>query len=399
MQQRRRLAWGILAVLGLALLALSLGCLGLSLMVTLVRSIEVAQRELSAILLACTGILGGGIAVSLLLSGVGYWQGRPSPALYPRRAWFTLLLGLGASLLGGAGLAAAGHFTVVLAPFHVALIALPAFFLFALMLLLAGPGAQVTQRQAVAFFTSGAFSTLLALPLELLGLALSSMVVALGTLFVPSGVAELERLALQLQQWAQLPPEAMNMDVLQSLLASPIILAMLLLTLVVITPLVEELVKTVGVMLVGFRHRPPPLTAFFWGVLAGIGFAVIEGVFNSGTSLTDAFTWAAGIGSRLPATAMHACVSGLIGLGWGYFWQGRKRWLLPLCYALAISFHALWNLSVVLVVGVNASLSAPAWASIVAGGTALLVLGSLSLMALAGLLGIPLWLRRTLARA
>lgn len=395
MQNRKRIAWGIIAIFGLVMLLLSMGCLGLALVTTLVRTIEVEQRDLSAILLACTGLLGLGLAGVLLLSGVEVWLGRPSPVLYPRRAWLTLLAGIGFSVLGGALLATAGYFNVILAPFHVALIALPAFFLYALLLLAAGREARVTRRQAVVIFTSGALSTLPAIPLEVLGFVLSGMGVAFGALFIPGGLAELERLALQLQHWSQLPPEAMSPDLLGSLLASPLVLAVLLLTLAVITPLVEELVKTAGVILIGFRWRPTPLRAFLWGTVAGIGFAVIEGVLNSGMSLTDTVNWAAGVGSRAPATAMHAFVSGLIGLGWGYFWQGRKRWLLPLCYAIAIFFHGLWNFSVVAVAGLDAMSSVPAWLSGAVTVFAALIIGGLSLLALAGLIGIPLWLRKS----
>ncbi len=393
MPNRKLVLWVIIALFALVLLVLSVGCLGLALLVSSVRAIEIEQRDLSAVIMACTGIVGGAMAIVLLLSGFEVWLVRPSPTLYPRRAWITWLAVLGFSVAGGLLLARTGRFDVVIAPFHVALIAVPAVLFYTFTLLAAGCNAGVSRRQATLMFTSGALSTLPAIPLELVGLLFSGLMVAFGAALIPEGQAELEQLALQLEQWSQLAPETLSPDVLTTLLASPIVLAVAFITLAVITPIVEEVFKTVALVAIGFRKRPHPLQAFLWGAVAGIGFAVIEGIFNSVASLTDAVSWASGIGSRLPATAMHAFTSGLIGLGWGYFWRGRKRWLVPLCYAASILFHGLWNFSVIAVAGTQSLLTTPVWLSGATAVIGVLVIGLLAILALVGTLVLPLLLR------
>lgn len=398
MLDRKLALWIVIALLAVILLALSFGCLGFALLTTWVRTIAIEQREMTAIIAACAGLLGLGLSGALLFSGLEVWLGRPAPLLHPRRAWITLVVLLGVSAIGGILLASAGRFDIVLAPFHVALITLPALLFYAFALLAGGGLAGVSRRQAVLLFTSGVISTLMAIPAELLGLVLSSFLVALGAVFIPGGQAELEGLALQLEQWSQLAPEALTPDVLTTLLASPIVLMVAFITLAVITPVVEEVLKTAILVGIGFRRRPRPLQAFLWGAAAGLGFAVVEGVFNSAASLTDVASWFAGIGTRIPATAMHAFTSGLIGLGWGYFWSGRKRWMMPLCYAVAILFHGLWNFSVIVVAGVQALLTLPPWVTGTAAVMGVVIVGVLALIAMFGTPGVPAFLRKRLVQ-
>ena len=102
--------------------------------------------------------------------------------------------------------------------------------------------------------------------------------------------------------------------------------------------------------------------------------------------------WIGGVGMRVFASAMHAFTSGLLGLGWGLFWQ-KRYWALPLAYFIAVAFHGLWNFNVVGMLG-GASLaleSSPLW-----GGLSLLSVGvqiSLSLIAPVILILIPVILK------
>ena len=93
---------------------------------------------------------------------------------------------------------------------------------------------------------------------------------------------------------------------------------------------------------------------------------------------------------------MHCLTSGLVGLGWGWFWQGRK-WVLPLAYGVAIVFHGLWNLAVILgLSGVGLTASVPP-AGYLAIGLGVLLEVSLALVALLSLVLIPLVLRKRAA--
>lgn len=394
MQNRRSVLWIIMTLVALLLLAVSLGCLGLALLAPTMRTIEVEQRELSALLLTCMGVLGLIMTAVLLWSSLEGSAERPAPLFYPRRAWITLVMGWLLSLAGAAVLISANTLNFLAAPLHVALVVLPALLLYVAAALASGRGAGVTRRQVTLLSLSGAFSTLPAIVAESMGILVSGLLVGMGASVVPGGAQELQRLMEQLNQWSQLPPQTITPESLTTLFSSPVVLAIAFLTMAVITPFVEEFLKTLGVVVVGFRRRPQPLQAFLWGAAAGLGFAIIEGVLNSSMSLTDGASWAAGVGARLPASAMHIFASGLVGLGWGYFWEGRQRWRVVVCYLIAMVFHGLWNFSVIAVAGIQLGASLPAAFTSAAtiGGT--LVVGALALIAVAGIVGIPLRLRK-----
>ena len=135
-----------------------------------------------------------------------------------------------------------------------------------------------------------------------------------------------------------------------ALLASPMVIITLVFTLAVVTPLVEEFGKALIVGVMGIWVRPSALTTFVWGTACGLGFAWLEGISNGAIGLGGAAVWLGGVGLRFFSTAMHCMTSGLIGLGWGWSWGGR-RWALPLAYGVAVFFHALWNLAVIVGLG------------------------------------------------
>ena len=56
-------------------------------------------------------------------------------------------------------------------------------------------------------------------------------------------------------------------------------------------PAAEEAVKTLGVLLMGYR-RPDGARAFLWGVSVGAGFALVEGLLNGALALGGQEAWA-----------------------------------------------------------------------------------------------------------
>jgi hypothetical protein len=283
------------------------------------------------------------------------------------------------------------------AVFHLAMIALPALLLFSFATLAAGRRAALTWRQATVGVTAGALSTLFAMVAELIGFVLIAGFVAAVTPLVPGGQAELERLLGLLEPLLQQPAPVMTEEEILRLVASPVILAVLVLILAVLTPVIEEFAKTITLSFITYRQRPDRARAFLWGVACGLGFALIEGAFNGALSMNSTEEWAAGVAMRIPATAMHALTSGLIGLGWGYFWQKRKRWMLPLGYLASIVFHGVWNFNAVTIIGgtavteLAADFSLPGNLLLYGGGGFLLLLATLAPV---GLIALPWWLRR-----
>lgn len=126
---------------------------------------------------------------------------------------------------------------------------------------------------------------------------------------------------------------------LAPLLRSPLTLFSILFYFSILTPLIEEPVKSLGVWLRYDRLRSPA-QGFGLGALCGAGFAVTESMFA--TFSPDA-TWGVTFLTRSASGLMHIAASGLI--GWGIARARLNRRYLPLIgtYALGIAIHGVWN--------------------------------------------------------
>ncbi len=399
MDKKRRMLWLIVAV-GAGLWGF-LSLIGL--VATLVLPLWVEEIDsASTSIFAAGSLLNLSFAIVLGAAGVNGWQAKPAKLFFPQRAWRILALVWVLFIIGAVLLPASLEGTFISAPIHVALIILPALLFFSLTALVAGRALALTWRQVLVGMAAGFHATLLALPLELIGLFMSAALVSTLAMAFPDGEAELTRMMELIEKWGSTPAAAASSEELLGLLASPVVITTLMIVLAVITPVVEELGKTLIVPFVTAWKRPGPVRAFLWGAACGVGFAMIEGVYNGAMGMGEMDGWLTGVAVRVPATAMHALVSGITGLGWGFFWDSpRKRWWVPLlCYGLAIGFHGLWNFNAVMLTFAGAVTTAGASIQLPPAMATLLlvlsgaILGILALAAPIGLLGIPLWLRR-----
>ncbi|MCU0519113.1 MAG: PrsW family intramembrane metalloprotease [Anaerolineae bacterium] len=379
--------WGVAALLGLGLFGL--GLVFVVIPIAFPQSFGMVSGVVSGY-----GLLAIGLGIGLIFSGLSGWRGRPSHRIFFRRGWLVFLLaGLALGCLAALlpDLTQAG---LVFSAFHFALIGLPGLALILLVVVASGSDAAISFRQSIVGLTAGVSTIILAVPVELIGLMASATLGVLVTLVLPGGAGEVERLSALLQQWAESPPT--DQSDLMALLASPTVLVTMVLTLAVVTPVVEELGKTLLLGVTGIWFRPSVRMAFLWGAACGLGFAWFEGIGNSAIGLGGSAAWLGGVGLRVFATAMHCVTSGLVGLGWGWFWQGRK-WALPLGYGTAIAFHGLWNLAVILALsGVGLTVSAPRIGYLLIAIGVLVEVG-LALTALISLVAIPLVLRKRAA--
>ncbi len=376
--------WIVVALFGLGLFSL-----GLALVV--VPYVFRQSLEMVALVISGYGLLCLALGIGLSVGGVRGWQRRPSPRFYPRRGWLVFLL---AGILVACLAALLPKITqtdLVFSLFHFALIGLPGLFLFSLLSLAAGSDVAMSLRQWVVAAAAGASTIVVAIPAELIGLLASAAVGAGATLLLPGGADRIADLMRVLERWSERPPT--DETEIFAILASPTVLITLVLTLAVITPVVEELGKTLLLGVVGIWRRPSLAASFVWGAACGLGFAWLEGISNGAIGLTGTGAWLGGVGLRVFATAMHCLTSGVVGLGWGWFWQGH-RWRLLLAYAVAIIFHGLWNFAVVLGLGgVGLTGSAPG-VGFIAIAVGVLLEVSLAAGAMAGLVAIPLALRK-----
>ncbi len=286
------------------------------------------------------GIGGLGLTLSLtaLLLGGRLFAGRP---LGPFRArYFWVLLALFPLLLIGGTLAALWEKTpgFLLGAVHLAtLLALPALILGALGRSLGRY--TVSWQDVLGGLLSGAtFGAGVAVLLEM------GVMVSLALLLLVAGQIPREWMTGSPFSF-QTPEDAM------ALVASipPAVILVGAVFLVLLTPLVEEVTKTMVVGIGSLWLRPTPLRAFFLGAASGAGFALAENFLNGG--FLGSF-WGGGVLARLAATVMHVATGALMGWGWGQWGTERKYLRLPLAFLGAAGLHGLWNGTAAVLLGV-----------------------------------------------
>ncbi|MDF1512356.1 MAG: hypothetical protein P1S60_00960 [Anaerolineae bacterium] len=332
-------------------------------------------------------MLGG----ALIVVGVRGWHSKPGVPVTTRWGWLVLTVFL-AALVGFTFLIPRRfQSSPFIAPLHFGMIVLPAFIGLLLIIRLSGKNWIPTVRQLVVSLAGGAASVLIALPLELIGFVLIAVLVIGAAMVFPGGQAEVDNLLSTIQLWTVTPPA--GIESISALVTSPVVMVSLVLILACMTPIIEELVKTLVMGPMGLWMRPGMGLSFIWGVSCGLGFAIVEGITNGSLGLTGEGWWIGGVFARLFATLMHAASSGILGLGWSSLWS-RKWWGIPLTYAGAVILHGLWNLSALILVygSLLITLSElPGTVPAVIGGGMMLVM---VLLVVTSLIVIPLWMKR-----
>lgn len=138
---------------------------------------------------------------------------------------------------------------------------------------------------------------------------------------------------------------------MQPLLSDPILLALVLGLIAFVVPLIEELLKPIGVWLLLGRNLSPA-SGFALGALSGAGFALAESLTLGAT--TEG--WLATTTARIGTSSLHILTAGLMGWALAVAKKERRFGLLLLTYAVSVVLHGLWNGMVIL--GVYASLGA-----------------------------------------
>jgi RsiW-degrading membrane proteinase PrsW (M82 family) len=123
----------------------------------------------------------------------------------------------------------------------------------------------------------------------------------------------------------------------------PVTVVLLLLSLSVAAPVIEEGVKPLGAVLLMRRLRTPA-SAFLMGMAAGIGFDMLETIGYIGQGEAD---WVGVAIGRIGAGLLHGVGAGMAALGWYYLINGkgvRLRWLRGFGgIAYAMAQHAIFN--------------------------------------------------------
>jgi hypothetical protein len=196
----------------------------------------------------------------------------------------------------------------------------------------------ITPTRAWGHFLMGLWTTpILALALE------AVLLVGVGAALV-AGLASqpgMVDLIMELGMNPGLAPDRIDAS-LSALLLNPWTLVCVVGFVAVLVPLVEEAIKTLGVVpFLGIRLSPSE--AFLGGVLSGLGYALFEALFlpQPGTG------WVETMLARIGATLMHAFTAGLTGWALAEMVVRRKPIPALLAYPVAAAIHGVWNASAV----------------------------------------------------
>jgi len=339
--------------------------------------------------------LGGGLA------WIGYraLRGRPSRPFQPGIGWVGVCLaGLALTLVLGQLILSFGLLSPLTFPiFHVLGITIPVILILTLVVRgLKGVAPAPTHGQMIGQLAWGAFgTTAIAFTLEAMVAVMGLLVVLVIVALRPDGLAQIAELQALLADPGQLGDQ----EALARWLLQPGILLPLAILLIVVAPLIEEAVKSLGVPLLSLARGTQPTLpqGWLWGMAVGAGFAITEGLFNSAASLPF---WAGIAFVRIGATAMHMVTAGLTGLGWARTLASRRAFPLLGSYLVSVTLHGLWNgMTVLIVVSSLWMMAQPGDPVRTAGSGLTIVVGLTGLVLLAAaMIGVSvyvtLWLRQ-----
>jgi RsiW-degrading membrane proteinase PrsW (M82 family) len=116
----------------------------------------------------------------------------------------------------------------------------------------------------------------------------------------------------------------------------------------VVTPLIEEVVKLLAVLVVLIMLRPTlrgPLDGLIIGFFVAFGFTIIENTLytSDGASVTAA--WQLVISRLIFQFGSHVLWTGIAGAALAYLVvsRGRKWWVAVAAFALVLVMHVLWD--------------------------------------------------------
>ncbi len=340
MSQRLRVLSTLVLAGGVILLAGGASCTLLYLVLPFVyRGPDLLTTSVTIASLAAISLT---LGYSLAYQARSFLKGHRSGAFFPPPPWRLVALFVLALFLGQAMVSlmpTARLTSLVFPPLHVLVAATPA------LVILAFVGRRTraaSWRTTVLELSHGALlAPMGALVAELISLLVVLVALSFIAALMPGGLDRLVELAANLQD----PAWIENPQNLARLVLSPPALVAVVLVFVVLTPLIEEFFKGLGVLALGYRLRGPA-EAWLWGVACGAGFAVGESLFNGSIALAG---WGAVMLMRCAASLMHCMASGVMGLGWQQTLASRRPWRLLGAYGASTGVHALWNAAAVAV--------------------------------------------------
>ena len=272
-----------------------------------------------------------GLIYGAIMLGSGLVR-REAPSLWPSTALIVVIWLIALAFASAAMLAPRVLADWLFPPMYVLGVALP---IAAILSFAVRRTSVIGRRSLLQLVYGGVIATLLAFIIEMM---LVIVVIVIGFLIasVSPNWLGLDSLAPALQ--------SNDPSALAEVLRNPIILALAFLGLGVAGPIIEEAAKA-GSMILWSGWEPTRNRALVWGLAAGLGFALTEGMLNS---LLAIGAESAGITLlvRAGASLMHGMTTAIVGLGWWRSYSTRRPWPALGAYVLAVAIHGLWNVVV-----------------------------------------------------
>lgn len=259
-------------------------------------------------------------------------------------------------------LGAAVIYTEVLAlawvalPFLTLLVIVPPIWIF---LGLGTKGIDFGSRWKV-FSILGLGLTLAPVTMVVLELIILFVIIVAGTVFLafsqPDLLQEVTAIGRILQNETD---QSVILNLVAPYLSSPAVIVTLIGYIGFIVPLIEELLKPLGVWLFA-RKFNSPAQGFAMGMLSGGAFALVESLNASGNGSAE---WVVVVSVRAGTSLLHMVTTGLVGWGIVSAFQERRYLRLPAAYFCAVTIHGLWN-SCAIGMGLSSageSLGRPEW--------------------------------------
>lgn len=161
----------------------------------------------------------------------------------------------------------------------------------------------------------------------------------IASIYVASQPELLNKILSLAQTLPETPPspEAL-LDELGPFLIRPAVLFGALSFGAVLVPLIEELIKPIGVWLLASR-RLRPAAGFAAGALSGAGYALFESLALTSSGQA----WPALMVARIGTASVHILTTAITGWALVQAWTRRRYLLLGLSYLTAVTLHGLWN--------------------------------------------------------
>lgn len=274
-----------------------------------------------------------GFSLAKLIGRPVFWR----TSLSSPYSWLVLPVWVLALLGGNWAAHQPGGASLLLPIFQILAVGLPVLLILSLAFRRLNPGSP--QRRWGIFAAGLVLGPALIFILEMAAL----LVVIVGVFILASTQtgfsAEINRLVSQLQT------TGVDLNKIQPIISPYLsdwrLILVVLLTSSVIIPVIEEILKPIGIWFLAKRGLTPA-EGLAAGLISGAAYTLFESLTASANVAGD--QWLAITLARCGTDALHILTTGVMGWGLASAWSGKRSYLSAgVCYLAAVCLHGLWN--------------------------------------------------------